>query len=142
MRAFPSLLALFAFATLPALAQEPAGSPAPKPPQPAAEALPSDHAGRLDALFLRLKREEDPARAETLANQIQAEWQDSGSATTDLLMQRAASAVASKNMAAALDLLDQAIVLQPAFPEPGTAARPCTMPRIATGWRRPMSRRP
>ena len=115
MRALASLLALLAFATLPAGAQGQATPPA--PPKPAAEALPSDHAGRLDALFARLKREQDPARAETLANQIQAEWRESGSATTDLLMQRAASAVAAKNMAAALDLLDQAIVLQPTFPE-------------------------
>ncbi|KTR03262.1 hypothetical protein NS365_18975 [Aureimonas ureilytica] len=117
MRAFAYPLALLALAALPAWAQGEATPPAPPAPQPAAEALPSDHAGRLDALFARLKREQDPARAETLANQIQAEWQASGSATTDLLMQRAASAVAAKNMAAALDLLDQAIVLQPTFPE-------------------------
>jgi tetratricopeptide (TPR) repeat protein len=79
--------------------------------------LPADHAGRLDALFARLKKEGDPKRAETIANQIQAEWLQSGSATIDLLMQRATQAVAAKNTASALDLLDQAIVLRPDFAE-------------------------
>ncbi|WP_062113239.1 tetratricopeptide repeat protein [Aureimonas sp. AU40] len=98
----------------------PSAAPAlPAPPAPTASvpALPADHAGRLDALFARLKKESDPARAEGIANQIQAEWLQSGSATIDLLMQRATQAVAAKNTASALDLLDQAIVLRPDFPE-------------------------
>ncbi|WP_427024156.1 tetratricopeptide repeat protein [Aureimonas ureilytica] len=109
----------FVAALLPAsaLAEEPAAAPSPSPAPAAAAPLPGDHAGRLDALFARLKKEADPALALVIANQIQAEWLQSGSATTDLLMQRAAQAVANKNTAAALDLLDQAVVLQPDFPE-------------------------
>ncbi|WP_019998228.1 tetratricopeptide repeat protein [Aureimonas ureilytica] len=109
----------FVAALLPAsaLAEEPAAAPSPSPAPAAAAPLPGDHVGRLDALFARLKKEADPALALVIANQIQAEWLQSGSATTDLLMQRAAQAVANKSTAAALDLLDQAIVLQPDFPE-------------------------
>ncbi len=96
----------------PGLAQTSAQGPA-----ASSASEPADHAARLDTLFGDLRREADAAKAEAIANQIQAEWLQSGSATTDLLMQRAAKAVAEKNLAAALDLLDQAIVLQPAFPE-------------------------
>ncbi len=128
MRILPRLALVACLLPLPALAQDagaapPAAAPAPAPttpstvPTPSAAPLPADHAGRLDALFAQLKKEPDPVRAEAIANQIQAEWLQSGSATTDLLMQRAAQAVAAKNNAAALDLLDQAIVLQPDFPE-------------------------
>lgn len=72
---------------------------------------------RLAELFGRLKREADPAKAEAMANEIRRTWQDSGSATVDLLTGWATQAAADKNMAAAYDFLDQAIVLDPDFAE-------------------------
>ncbi|MBB3997470.1 hypothetical protein [Aureimonas pseudogalii] len=101
------------------------GSPAIAPPAlPPALPVPTDparpaasRAERLDTLFAELKREADPDKAGVIAARIQAEWLDSGSATIDLLMGRAAQAASRKDMAAALDLLDQTIVLAPDYAE-------------------------
>ena len=126
MRAFScslAALALLAASAAAAGAQETA-SPLPgvsaEPPAPLARDVPSPaatQAERLDALFAELRREGDGAKAEAIAARIQREWQDSGSATVDLLMGRAAQAIARKNGAAALDLLDQTVVLDPDYAE-------------------------
>ena len=119
MRVFRFLIPIFFLASpTAALAQ----GASPSPPQSAEQMVPSppspaDHQKRLDDLFSRLKREPDATKAEQIANEIQAEWLQSGSATLDLLMQRSAQAASQKNIAAALDLLDQAIALFPDFPE-------------------------
>ena len=97
------------------------GSPAIAPPALPAPVDPARSAAsrteRLDTLFAELKREADPDKAGAIAARIQAEWLDSGSATVDLLMGRAAQAASRKDMAAALDLLDQTIVLAPDYAE-------------------------
>lgn len=72
---------------------------------------------RLDTLFAELKRERDPDKAQGIASQIRMEWNDSGSATINLLMQWAEKAVEEKRNAAALDFLDQAIALKPDYAE-------------------------
>ena len=98
---------------MPGVAVEPIAPPA----VPAAPAPAPTRAERLDGLFGELRRESDAAKAEAIAARIQREWQDSGSATLDLLMGRAAQAAARKNEAAALDLLDQTIALDPGYAE-------------------------
>ncbi|MCB8839553.1 lipopolysaccharide assembly protein LapB [Aurantimonas sp. VKM B-3413] len=72
---------------------------------------------KIDRLFAELKREPDAGKAARLAARIEREWRRSGSATVDLLMQRAAKAMSEKNTAAARDILDQTIVLAPDYAE-------------------------
>ncbi|MBN9038145.1 MAG: hypothetical protein J0H53_18945 [Rhizobiales bacterium] len=72
---------------------------------------------RLDRLFSELKRERNEQAASRIADAIRAEWQRSGSATIDLLMQRAASAMQARKYDAALDFLDEVTVLAPSFAE-------------------------
>ncbi len=89
-------------------------TPAAKPAEP--EKLPT-RAERLDTLFAALKRERDAEKARGIAEQIRLEWQDSGSATVNLLMQWAAKAVADSKQPSALDLYDQVIALAPDYVE-------------------------
>jgi tetratricopeptide (TPR) repeat protein len=72
---------------------------------------------RLDTLFAELKRERDQDKAREISNRIRVEWQDSGSATINLLMQWASKAVETNKQAAALDILDQVISLSPLYVE-------------------------
>lgn len=72
---------------------------------------------RLDTLFAELKRERDQDKAREISNRIRVEWQDSGSATVNLLMQWASKAVETNKQAAALDILDQVISLSPLYVE-------------------------
>lgn len=72
---------------------------------------------RVDALFTDLKREVEEDKARQVAERIRLEWQDSGSATVNLLMQWANKAIADEKKTAALDLLDQVIALSPDYVE-------------------------
>ena len=72
---------------------------------------------RLDQLYGQLKRERDPDKASSIANQIRMEWNDSNSATINLLMQWADKAIEDKRNPAALDFLDEAIALKPTYAE-------------------------
>ncbi|MGO4197180.1 hypothetical protein AB4Z13_17685 [Rhizobium sp. YAF28] len=72
---------------------------------------------RLDQLYGQLKRERDPDKASSIANQIRMEWNDSDSATINLLMQWADKAIEEKRNPAALDFLDEAIALKPTYAE-------------------------
>ncbi len=72
---------------------------------------------RLDTLFAELKRERDPDKAREISDRIRIEWQDSGSASVNLLMQWAAKAVESNRKATALDIFDQVIYLSPQYVE-------------------------
>ena len=69
----------------------------------------------VDALITELGRERDPEAANRLTEEIMTNWNASGSATVDLVMQWALTAATEKRNAAALDFLDQAIVLKPDF---------------------------
>jgi tetratricopeptide (TPR) repeat protein len=82
--------------------------------QPDANASPKQ---RLDNLYAQLKRERDPEKANGIAQEIRVEWNDSGSATVNLLMQWADKAIEDKRNVAALDFLDQAIALKPTYAE-------------------------
>jgi len=72
---------------------------------------------RLDTLFAELKRERDPDKAREISDRIRIEWQDSGSASVNILMQWAAKAVESNSKATALDIFDQVIYLSPQYVE-------------------------
>ncbi|WP_337180918.1 hypothetical protein [Shinella sp.] len=74
-------------------------------------------AQRLDTLFDTLKREGNPGVAKGIADQIRREWQDSGSATVNLLIQWADKAMTEDKNVAALDYLDEAIRLKPDYVE-------------------------
>ena len=74
-------------------------------------------AQRLDKLFVELKREPNPDTAAGIANQIRREWQDSGSASINLLVQWADKAMTEEKNAAALDFLDETIRLKPDYVE-------------------------
>lgn len=72
---------------------------------------------KIERLFSELRKQADGSKATRIAARIEREWRRSGSATVDLLMQRAAKAMADKNNAAALDVLDQTLVLDPGYAE-------------------------
>ncbi|ASY64241.1 hypothetical protein SJ05684_c28100 [Sinorhizobium sojae CCBAU 05684] len=93
-------------------------------PLPAAEASPQSETAslatpeqQLDSLFAELKKERDEDRARDVANRIRLQWQDSGSATVNLLMQWADKAISDDKKSMALDILDQVIVLAPKYVE-------------------------
>jgi tetratricopeptide (TPR) repeat protein len=72
---------------------------------------------KLDDLFATLKRSKSEAIASDVANTIREKWTTSGSATVDLLMQWSLQAMNRGDNAAALDFLDQVVVLKPDFAE-------------------------
>ncbi|MCB5203873.1 hypothetical protein LH464_15480 [Neorhizobium sp. T786] len=110
---FTILILAASFAGSPAFAQ------APEPPvaAPIQTATPLEETDPLEPLFHALKRERNPEKARGIASQIMAEWDDSGSATANLLMQWATTAIGEKRNAAALDFLDQVTVLKPDYAE-------------------------
>lgn len=71
----------------------------------------------LDTLFADLKRSRDNNAAERLSTQIWREWADSGSDSINLMMEWAQRAMGARNFAAALDTLDQVVLLAPDFSE-------------------------
>jgi tetratricopeptide (TPR) repeat protein len=96
-----------------AMAQDGPVTTGPNPEQTAASPVPKTQAMLLDAL----KRERDPEKARNIANQLLSNWNDSGSATVNLMMQWANSSMNEKKNGAALDFLDQVTLLQPDYPE-------------------------
>jgi tetratricopeptide (TPR) repeat protein len=72
---------------------------------------------KLDTLFADLKRSKDDGTAERLTNEIWREWGDSGSDSINLMMEWAQKAMGARNFAAALDTLDQVVLLAPDFSE-------------------------
>jgi tetratricopeptide (TPR) repeat protein len=83
------------------------------PPQ----ATSGTRAERLDKLFADLKRERNEKAAERIANQIYMVWNDSGSASVDLMMQWAQKAIQEQKFDVAMDFLDEVVTLQPDFVE-------------------------
>ncbi|MEM1317816.1 MAG: tetratricopeptide repeat protein [Pseudomonadota bacterium] len=71
----------------------------------------------LDGLFAQLKRTRDHKQAERISKKIWGEWQTSNSRSIDLLTYWARNATGRKQYDAALDLLDQVIVLRPEYAE-------------------------
>ncbi len=102
-------LSLLLFASVPALSADTAAEP-----PPAEMTTPRQ---RLDSLFAELKRERDPDKAREISDRIRMEWQDSGSASVNLLMQWAAKAIQTERQPAAMDIFDQVIYLAPQYVE-------------------------
>jgi hypothetical protein len=71
----------------------------------------------LDSLFADLANAKDDRAAGQVADRIQRRLAASGSATIDVLMGQAQSAIGAENLPLALDLLDAVTRLQPAFAE-------------------------
>jgi tetratricopeptide (TPR) repeat protein len=103
---------LISSAPLPAMA---AGSPA-ADVQPR-QATPAGRAERLDRLFSDLKRERNDKAAGRIADRILRVWNDSGSASIDLMMQWTQKAIGQQKFDVALDFLDEIVTLQPDFAE-------------------------
>lgn len=107
------------FAFLPAIALTLASAPAigaetsPPPAKPAV-ATPES---RLDTLFGELKRERNERAAERIAARIFEEWNRSGSASVDLMMQWSQKAMQAEKFDVALDFLDQVVTLSPTYAE-------------------------
>ena len=95
------------------ISQEPLAHPAPG----TGSLTDKPQKARLDDLFQHLRRESNADTAGALVGEIRATLMESDSATVDLLMGRAASAIASNQSGAAFDYLDQVIVLRPDYPE-------------------------
>ncbi|MEZ2333361.1 tetratricopeptide repeat protein [Mesorhizobium sp. RCC_202] len=118
---------LFAFFTvlllsgtaLPAGAEVVQGDLPPDAAPPAATPPPAapTKQGRLDQLFTELKRERNEKAAERIAGRIWNEWNQSGSASIDLMMQWAQKATQDQKFDVALDFLDQVVTLQPDYAE-------------------------
>ena len=72
---------------------------------------------RLDQLFTDLKRERNEAAAGRIAGRIWQEWNNSGSASIDLLMLWSQQAIDKQKFDVALDFLDQVVTLRPAYAE-------------------------
>lgn len=73
--------------------------------------------GRLDDYFSSLKKARNPSKANDIAEKIWSEWNDSGSATVNLIMQWSQDAMNREDYVAALDFLDQATSLMPSYAE-------------------------
>ena len=84
-----------------------------RPPPPLAVA----RRKTLDDLYTKLAAAKDENEAKGLASLISAVWMRSGSDTADLLMARAETAIASKNLPLALSVLDKLVELKPKWAE-------------------------
>ncbi len=96
-----------------------AAPPDPKDPDAATaqEVSPKTREQKLDELFSQLKRERNEKAAERIAARIWKEWNNSGSAVTDLMMQWSQQAMEKKKFDVALDFLDQVVTLSPTYAE-------------------------
>lgn len=88
--------------------------PQPEKPSPATAQTPEE---RLNKLFADLKRTSDETKARRITVQINQIWSQSGSATVDLLVQWASSAMLEKRYTSALDFLNEAIAIDPDYAE-------------------------
>ncbi|PRD43916.1 hypothetical protein C5748_08690 [Phyllobacterium phragmitis] len=71
----------------------------------------------LDRLFLELRKAHDETKAKRIAGEIYSLWNQSGSATVDLMMQWANAAIREKKYPVALDFLNEIVVLKPDYAE-------------------------
>ena len=72
---------------------------------------------KLDGLFSELKRARNQRAAERVSGRIWQEWNKSGSASVDLLMQWSQKAMDEQKYDVALDFLDQVVLLAPEYAE-------------------------
>lgn len=116
-----SLAAAFLTAPLPAAAAPP-GTLAREPQADASERGSPDAAkpkppASLDDLFARLREAEDDAEAKGISKLIERRLDRSGSATADLLTERARQAMSAKDLPLAVELMDRVLSLEPSWSE-------------------------
>lgn len=87
-----------------------------KPSEKAAEVKPSPPPS-LDDLFARLRAAQDDAEAKGVAKLIERRFERSGSATADLVTERARQAMSSRDLPLAAELMDRATALEPIWSE-------------------------
>lgn len=92
-------------------------APAPKNPLDRVPRTAEDKARLLSDLYAHLATAEDEAQAKKTSERIERLWLLSGSETVNLLMERAAKAMAEKKFEKAEKLLDQVIGLAPDYAE-------------------------
>jgi tetratricopeptide (TPR) repeat protein len=116
----PALLACLLSALPPltegALALPGEGGPRARATRDAPEKAPPK-APSLDDLFERLKTTDDPAEAKGVARLIEQRLDRSGSATVDLITDRARQAMSKHDFALAAELMDRATNLDPTWSE-------------------------
>lgn len=106
----PFLALAVALAAFPALAQDrPAGAPV--------QMLDKSDKQRLDELFAELKKAPNDKAAGRVASRISERWNNSGSASVDLMMSWAQKAMTEEKWDIALDFLDQVTTLKPDYAE-------------------------
>lgn len=88
-----------------------------KPGRAAPEAKMPPKPVSLDDLFARLKASEDPAEAKGVARLIERRLDRSGSATADLLTDRARQAMTGHDFPLAAELMDRVTTLEPHWAE-------------------------
>ena len=71
----------------------------------------------LDDLYARLRDSDDDAEAKGIARLIEQRQGRSGSASADLLSDRARQAMATQDFPLAVELMDRATTLEPSWPE-------------------------
>ena len=113
-RPLPLLILLFALAGTNAVA-----APAPEPggreqPEKERKAPPPVS---LDDLYKRLKESDDEAESKAIVTLIERRLGRSGSATADLLSDRARQAMAGNELPLAVELMDRAVALEPNWAE-------------------------
>jgi tetratricopeptide (TPR) repeat protein len=109
MRYVIGALALCLTIVSPAFAAEQSGTPVQKGNQ--------THQQKLDEFFNELKRARNERAAARVASRIWQEWENSGSANIDLMMQWAKKAMDEQKFDIALDFLDQVVTMRPDFAE-------------------------
>jgi tetratricopeptide (TPR) repeat protein len=117
MRPAPFLVFLtLAAGAMPALAEPPA-TPRPQLPKPSAKAPQPKSVESEEQLFARLAKAESPEDAKPIEDKLEAMFRASGSASVDLLMNRAEVAAAANDKAMARKLLESVTTIAPDFAE-------------------------
>ena len=75
------------------------------------------HAGPSNDMFDRLKKAPSESEANDVALDIWASWLESGSATVDIAMERAAAAQSQGDLETAREFYDRAILIKPDYAE-------------------------
>jgi tetratricopeptide (TPR) repeat protein len=113
-------LLFFASAVLAAEDLTPPVVPAPPPAVAAAAPLPDtaeERARILGALYIQLAKAGTAENAKALENAIERLWAFTGSATVDLLLERAAVALAMDDQALSMELLNRCVKMSPGTAE-------------------------
>lgn len=113
----PFLIAVLLAAAPAAAEEQPASKPTGTVAATSDEAPAKGQAGRLDRLFFELKKERNEKAAERIATRIWDEWGHSGSASIDLMMEWAKTAMTAQKFDVALDFLDQVVTIRPTYAE-------------------------